>query len=55
MTPEARCHSGADIILGNSYHLMLRHTAERIAQLGGLPKTHDLAAPDPERIPVAFR
>ncbi len=28
--------SGADIILGNTYHLMLRPTAERIAALGGL-------------------
>jgi queuine tRNA-ribosyltransferase len=30
--------SGADIILGNTYHLMLRPTAERIASLGGLHK-----------------
>lgn len=29
---------GADIILGNTYHLMLRPTAERIAKLGGLHK-----------------
>src|SRR5690349_20295430 len=28
--------AGADIILGNTYHLMLRPTAERIAALGGL-------------------
>ncbi|MGL4314581.1 MAG: tRNA-guanine transglycosylase, partial [Sphingomonas sp.] len=28
--------SGADIILGNTYHLMLRPTAERIDRLGGL-------------------
>jgi queuine tRNA-ribosyltransferase len=28
--------SGADIILGNTYHLMLRPGAERIAALGGL-------------------
>ncbi|MBV8971700.1 MAG: tRNA guanosine(34) transglycosylase Tgt [Sphingomonadaceae bacterium] len=28
--------SGADILLGNTYHLMLRPTAERIARLGGL-------------------
>ena len=27
---------GADIILGNTYHLMLRPTAERVARLGGL-------------------
>ena len=30
--------SGADIILGNTYHLMLRPGAERIAKLGGLHK-----------------
>jgi queuine tRNA-ribosyltransferase len=28
--------SGADIILGNTYHLMLRPGAERVARLGGL-------------------
>jgi queuine tRNA-ribosyltransferase len=28
--------SGADIILGNTYHLMLRPGAERVAKLGGL-------------------
>ncbi|MBI3702108.1 MAG: tRNA guanosine(34) transglycosylase Tgt [Afipia sp.] len=30
--------AGADIVLGNTYHLMLRPTAERIAVLGGLQK-----------------
>jgi queuine tRNA-ribosyltransferase len=28
--------SGAQILLGNTYHLMLRPTAERVARLGGL-------------------
>ena len=28
--------TGADIILGNTYHLMLRPGAERMARLGGL-------------------
>src|SRR3954454_12095321 len=28
--------TGADIILGNTYHLMLRPGAERVARLGGL-------------------
>ena len=28
--------TGADVILGNTYHLMLRPTAERVARLGGL-------------------
>jgi queuine tRNA-ribosyltransferase len=32
---DLRC-SGADIILGNTYHLMLRPGAERVARLGGL-------------------
>jgi len=36
MTPEAVAETGADIILVNTYHLMLRPTAERIANLGGL-------------------
>jgi queuine tRNA-ribosyltransferase len=30
--------TGADIILGNTYHLMLRPTAERVKRLGGLHK-----------------
>ena len=34
--PEDVFASGADIILGNTYHLMLRPGAERIARLGGL-------------------
>ena len=28
--------TGADIVLGNTYHLMLRPSAERVAALGGL-------------------
>ena len=36
MRPAEVRASGADIILGNTYHLMLRPTAERIARLGGL-------------------
>src|SRR5438045_647388 len=35
MRPEEVRASGADIILGNTYHLMLRPGAERIAKLGG--------------------
>ena len=38
MRPAEVRASGADIILGNTYHLMLRPTAERIARLGGLHK-----------------
>ncbi len=36
MRPEEVRASGADIILGNTYHLMLRPGAERVAALGGL-------------------
>ena len=36
MRPEDVIATGAEIILGNTYHLMLRPTAERIAALGGL-------------------
>src|SRR6266550_3918087 len=36
LTPEAVRASGADIVLANTYHLMLRPGAERIAALGGL-------------------
>ncbi|GGE28738.1 queuine tRNA-ribosyltransferase [Primorskyibacter flagellatus] len=36
MMPESVRETGADILLGNTYHLMLRPTAERIDRLGGL-------------------
>jgi queuine tRNA-ribosyltransferase len=36
--PEQVRDAGADIILGNTYHLMLRPGAERMAKLGGLHK-----------------
>jgi queuine tRNA-ribosyltransferase len=36
LTPEAVAATGAEIVLGNTYHLMLRPGAERIAALGGL-------------------
>ena len=38
MMPESVAATGADILLGNTYHLMLRPTAERMANLGGLHK-----------------
>jgi queuine tRNA-ribosyltransferase len=38
MLPESVRATGADILLGNTYHLMLRPTAERIDRLGGLHK-----------------
>ena len=36
MMPESVRETGADILLGNTYHLMLRPGAERVAALGGL-------------------
>lgn len=36
MLPESVAATGAEIVLGNTYHLMLRPGAERIARLGGL-------------------
>ena len=38
MLPESVAATGADILLGNTYHLMLRPGAERVARLGGLHK-----------------
>ncbi len=37
--------SGADIILGNTYHLMLRPSAERVARLGGLHRFSGWSGP----------
>ncbi len=36
MTPDAVAATGAEMVLGNTYHLMLRPGAERIEKLGGL-------------------
>jgi queuine tRNA-ribosyltransferase len=38
MLPQSVRETGADIILGNTYHLMLRPGAERVSRLGGLHK-----------------
>ncbi len=38
MHPDHVRQTGADVILGNTYHLMLRPTAERVHRLGGLHK-----------------
>ena len=45
MHPEAVAATGADIILGNTYHLMLRPGAERIASLGGLHRFMNWSGP----------
>lgn len=38
MLPEQVAETGAQVLLGNTYHLMLRPGAERVAELGGLHK-----------------
>jgi queuine tRNA-ribosyltransferase len=45
MFPESVKATGADILLGNTYHLMLRPTAERIARLGGLHRFMNWSGP----------
>lgn len=45
MRPESVRETGADILLGNTYHLMLRPTAERIDRLGGLHKFMNWSRP----------
>ena len=45
MLPQSVRETGADIVLGNTYHLMLRPGAERIARLGGLHKFMDWPRP----------
>lgn len=45
MMPEAVAGTGAQILLGNTYHLMLRPGAERIERLGGLHAFMDWPKP----------
>ncbi|MDX2483691.1 MAG: tRNA guanosine(34) transglycosylase Tgt [Pseudodonghicola sp.] len=45
MMPESVAATGADILLGNTYHLMLRPSAERIDRLGGLHKFMNWSKP----------
>ncbi len=45
MLPQSVRQTGADILLGNTYHLMLRPGAERIGRLGGLHKFMDWERP----------
>ena len=45
MLPESGRATGADILLGNTYHLMLRPGAERIARLGGLHRFMNWSRP----------
>ncbi len=43
--PEQVRETGADVLLGNTYHLMLRPGAERVARLGGLHQFMDWQRP----------
>jgi queuine tRNA-ribosyltransferase len=45
MTPDAVRTTGTTIVLGNTYHLMLRPGAERVASLGGLHRFMDWPGP----------
>ncbi|MGA9868234.1 MAG: tRNA guanosine(34) transglycosylase Tgt [Acetobacteraceae bacterium] len=45
MTADAVRRTGAAIVLGNTYHLMLRPGAERVARLGGLHRMMDWPGP----------
>ncbi|WP_272910939.1 tRNA guanosine(34) transglycosylase Tgt [Falsiroseomonas oryziterrae] len=45
MTADAVRSTGARMILGNTYHLMLRPGAERVARLGGLHRMVDWQGP----------
>ena len=45
MLPESVKATGAEILLGNTYHLMLRPGAERMARLGGLHKFMNWSGP----------
>lgn len=45
MTADAVRSTGARIVLGNTYHLMLRPGAERVARLGGLHRMMDWDGP----------
>lgn len=45
LTPDQLRQTGAEVVLGNTYHLMLRPTAELIARHGGLHKFMDWPSP----------
>ena len=45
MTADSVRATGAGIVLANTYHLMLRPGAERIARLGGLHRFTDWSGP----------
>ena len=54
-TPTRCAKTGADVVLGNTYHLMLRPGAERVARLGGLHQLHATGRTPSLPIPAASR
>ena len=50
MTPEELAGLGAQIVLGNTFHLMLRPGTEVIEAHGGLHRLHALGPADPDRL-----
>ncbi|MDH6667456.1 UNVERIFIED_ORG: tRNA-guanine family transglycosylase [Methylorubrum zatmanii] len=55
MYPEQVRDLGADVVLGNTYHLMLRPGAERMARLGGLHRFMRAGTARSSPIPAASR
>ena len=49
MTADQVRATGASIVLGNTYHLMLRPGAERVERARRPAPLHGLARPDPDR------
>ena len=49
MYPDQVKALGADVVLGNTYHLMLRPGAERVARARRPAQVHELALSDPDR------
>src|ERR671931_452137 len=45
LAPQTLRAAGADIVLSNTYHLMLRPGAERVAELGGLHRFMNWSGP----------
>ena len=45
MMPESVAATGADVLLGNTYHLMLRPGSDRVARLGGLHRFMNWSGP----------
>jgi queuine tRNA-ribosyltransferase len=55
MYPEQVRALGTDVLLGNTYHLMLAPGAERIARLGGLHKFRRVPGDEPRQAAQARR